>query len=244
MVPHRPREEILLSIGAAYRTPPLLTAAERLVPIARADLPQLTPYGIPDFAPDDLSSLIEEVRRLFADKRAKNKDTPLQMAQLIELLASVRAWLRTIRLLASINLACDAPALSRLASSSPELAEGYPRDLLTELERIISAARDLRPRLEDAGLTEAFVGRGARFAQQLRTAIGAKDLDGKDLSIAVRRLYHRKAELYLLEKRIVRAGQLAFMTVSERQTLYHLEELEPAVLEPLAARPPPSSRRG
>ncbi|MCB9653693.1 MAG: hypothetical protein H6729_06140 [Deltaproteobacteria bacterium] len=242
MVPHRPREEVLLSIGATYRTPPLLAAAERLHPVVRADLPKLARYGIADFAADDLSSLIEEIRRLFTDKRAKNKDTPLQMAQLIELMATVRAWMRTIRLLASINLACDAPALTRLSSASPELAEGYARDLLEELERILSAARDLRPRLEDAGLTEAFIGRGARLAQQLRTAIGAKDLDAKDLSIAVRRLYNRKAELYLLEKRIVRAGQVAFIAVPERQTLYHLEELEPALIEPAGTRPGPSSR--
>ena len=137
-----------------------------------------------------------------------------------------------LRQVGAINLTADGPALLRLSSPTPEQFEGYPRDLLLELERRIQAANDLRPRLEDCGMSEAFLGRGQRLLAQLKTALGAADLDPNNLQLAVRRFYIRKAQVYLGLKRAVRAGQVAFMLLPDRARRYHLEEAEPFHPEP------------
>src|SRR5262249_24862324 len=136
-----------------------------------------------------------------------------------------------------INLALDTPALVRASSVSPELAEGYARDLLAELDLRVEAARDMKPRLEECGLTSNFLGRGRTLSRQLRTAIGAEDVDPGNLHFTLRRLYMRKGTLFLLLKRLVRAGQLIFAHKPERARLYHLAELEPKMEELFRAPP-------
>jgi hypothetical protein len=246
MVAYVPPDHVLLAIGAAYRSAPLLEAARRLLRAAEPDAAALARFGITE---DDLDlgrSYVDEIESILGDKRAQKNDTPLPMTELAEAMARARGWLRTLRLIAAVNLAADTPALLRVASVAPDLVEGYPRDLTDDFERRVGAAADLKPRLEEAGLSEAFLTRGRRLAQQLRTAIGKEDLDGANLPVLVRRLYARKGQLYLRLKRMERAGQLAFMLEPERARLYHLEELEPTLLEPApgaqgaqAPAPPP-----
>lgn len=241
MVAYAPPDNVLIAIGAAFRSEPLTSAAERVLELARADLPRLAPFGASEEDLEGLRGHLDELAGIMGDKRAEKNDTPLQMNELAELMARVRGWLRTLRLIAAINLAADTPALMRVASPAPELLEGYPRDLLEELERRLSAASDLRPRAEEVGLDEAFVGRGRKLAAQLRTAIGREDIDGKNLTVIVRRLYTRKGQVYLRLKRLARAGQVAFTLVPRRAALYHLEEIEPILTEapPKAVRPDP-----
>ena len=147
-------------------------------------------------------------------------------------MARIRAWMHTLSLIGGLNLCLDTPALARLTSPAVAMAEGYPRDLLDELTVRLHAAADLKPRLEEVGLDDAFLGRGRKLKNQLATAIGKQDIDGASLSLEIRRFYSRKAQLYVLLKRITRAGQLCFMRVPRRAALYHLNEIEPPVLEP------------
>jgi hypothetical protein len=134
-------------------------------------------------------------------------------------------------MMASINLTLDTPALERISSVAPEVIEGYPRDQLAELKKKLNAAADLKPRLEEVGLSDAFVSRGRKLAAQLETAIGKVDIDGDSLHLTVRRLYMRKAQLYLTLKRITRAGQVAFIAEPERARAYHADEIEPLHVE-------------
>lgn len=160
-------------------------------------------------------------------------DTAVQMDRVPETMARIRAWLVTLRQIAAVNLALDTPALQRLASAAPELADSYPRDLLAELDRRSAAAADLKPRLEEVGLTACFLGRGRKLGRQLRTALGREDIDPANLSLPLRRYYHRKARLLLLLKRGVRAGHLAFACLASRRAQYHLREVEPPAVETL-----------
>ncbi len=155
------------------------------------------------------------------------------MAEAVELMARARGWLHTLRLVASVNLGADTPALYRLSSPEPELVEGYPRDVVEELERRLAAARDLAPRLGDAGLDRAFLTLGRRIAAQLRTAVGPRDLRPEDLELELRRLYLRKGSLYLTLKRWTRIGKLAF--VDGDASGWDLAELEPVRTIPLSA---------
>lgn len=235
MVAFVPTDTVLVAIGASVRSEPVQAAGRRLLSLVERDLPQLTEYGIRSTEPSALAEQLEDLRSILTDKRAQKNDTPLQMNGLIELMAEIRGWLARLRLLGQINLAADGPSLARVASAAPELAESYPRDLLSELERRVSAAADLKLRLEDVGLSDAFLTRGRRLVAQLRTALGEKDIDPGNLQLILRRLYLRKGQLVMSLKRLSRAGRLAFLEVPGRAALYHLEELEPLRIEP--ARP-------
>ncbi len=221
----------MLAVGSAFKADPLLHAADRIRTIARHDVEDLAAYGVTGEDVDNLEKQIREVKRTMADPRSQKNDTPLQMAEVALTMSKIRGWMKTLRMMASINLALDTPALERISSAATEVIEGYPRDLLVELKHKLNAAADLKPRLEDVGLTDTFVSRGRRLASQLETAIGKSDVDGDSLHLTVRRLYMRKAQLYLTLKRITRAGQLAFISHPPQAGAYHLDEIEPVSIE-------------
>lgn len=214
-------------IGASFRGEGLRAAALRLAPLVKRDLAALQRFGVAESAADELLSEAEQVRQMMMDAVVKKHDTPLQMAELQELMARIRGWLVELRELASINLSHDQPAIDRIFSSAPEIADGYPRDLLRELELRLSGLRDLKPRLEDSGLDDKFVARGNKLAQQLRTAIGKEDVGAANLQFKVRRLYQKKGALFLLLKRVTRAGRHAFRLDAAKRNAYHLLEIEP-----------------
>ncbi|MBK6690475.1 MAG: hypothetical protein IPG45_38765 [Deltaproteobacteria bacterium] len=232
MVAYAPTDPMLVNIGAGLRASLVVASGARLMPLLEQDREALVPFGL---VADDLDLLEEQLRELRVmanDPKLKKADTPLQMAELTELMGRIRGWLLSLRQIGAINLTADGPALARLISPAPEFFEGYPRDLLLDLDRRLQAAHDLRPRLEDGGLSEAFMGRGQKLLAQLKTALGAADLDPNNLPLAVRRFYVRKAQVYLGLKRSTRMAQLAFMLVPDRARRYHLDEAEPILPEP------------
>jgi len=232
VVAYQPPDSVLIAVGAAQRVEPILRAGRRITPILKEDQTRLEPFGVDEDVVVGLRRLLNELSGMSRNRKLVKNDNPVQMTEVPETMAHIRAWLETLRLIGGLNLALDTPALVRLSSPAPEMAEGYPRDLLEELETRLKSASDLKPRLEEVGLDDAFLGRGRKLRAQLRTAIGQTDIDGANLSLELRRFYSRKAQTYVLLKRITRAGRLAFMRVPRRAALYHLEELEPAVLEP------------
>jgi hypothetical protein len=231
VVAYQPPDDVMLAVGASFKADPLLIAAERVSKQAKKDVEALSAFGVTAEDLDKFEQHIREVKRTMADPRAQKNDTPLQMAELAEVMARARGWLRSLRMIAAINLTLDAPAIERISSLAPDVVEGYARDLLADLKRKINAAADLRPRLEEVGLTDAFMTRGRKLATQLDTAIGKADIDGDSLHLTVRRLYMRKAQLYLSLKRISRAGQVANLMEGDRGRVYRLDEIEPEVIE-------------
>ena len=230
---------MVVAIGAAHRAQPVIDASGRVLANARRDFAVLQKAGIRD---DDLELLDKQLRELInmqRDPRVTKNDTPPQMLEVAETMAYLRGWLRTLRMVARINLAEDTPALERLVSPAPELRGGYPRDMLQECRRRLSAAADLKPRLEECGLTDAFLGRGRRLAAQLATSIGKKDIDPGSLSVAVRRFYVRKGQVFLRTRRIARTGELVFMRIPSHARQYRLPEIEPVKFEPIVAAVPP-----
>lgn len=231
MVAYAPPDRVLLNVGASFRNDPMIAATERLAMLVRQDLSELKLVGIEADALEIVVTQLNELKALAKDPRSKKNETPLSMNEVAETMAHARAWMATFRQIAMVNLALDRPALVRSSSVEPEIAEGYARDVLAELELRVEAARDLKPRLEECGMSDAFLGRGRTLARQLKTAIGAEDVDPANLHFTLRRLYMRKGALYLVLKRVVRAGQLVFAHAPERARLYHLLELEPKVEE-------------
>jgi hypothetical protein len=226
LVAYSPPDRVILTVGASFRTEPLLKAAERIRPHVKRDLKALTAVGIPPSAEAELQTEIDELKSIWSDPRAKKHDTPLQMNEVAEIMARIRSWLKALRAIGLVNLGLDAPAVQRIASVAPEVLEGYARDVLADLELRIEAARDLKPRLEEVGLTEAFLGKGRTLARQLKTAIGAEDVDAANLHFTVRRLYMRKGQTYIVLKRLSRAGLLVFIDDPARAAPYQLSELE------------------
>lgn len=241
MVAYQPPDSVLIAVGAAHRLEPLLTAGQRLTPLLKADHAHLEAFGIDEDVVVGLRRLLNELNGMRRNARLLKNDNPVQMTEVPETMAHIRAWLKTLRLIGGLNLALDTPALARISSPAPEMAEGYPRDLLEELRTRLKSAADLKPRLEEVGLDDAFLGRGRKLRAQLETAIGKADIDGANLSLEIRRFYSRKAQTYGLLKRISRAGRLAFIRVPRRAAMYHLDEVEPVVIEPprKAVRPKP-----
>lgn len=242
MVAYQPPDEVLIAVGATFKSGPLIEAASRVAAAAARDAAELARFGVGADFVDRLATQIRDVKKSISDPRAQKNDTPLQMAELADTMGRVRGWLRTLRMIASVNLTLDAPALERVSSIAPEMPEGYARDLLADARRKLNAAADLKPRLEEVGLTDAFLARGRKLASQLETAIGKTDLDGESLHLTVRRLYMRKAQLYLSTKRVVRAGQVAFISDAERAAPYHADEVEPVYVDdPRDAKKPVKS---
>ncbi len=226
MVEYQPPDRVVVTVGASFRSEPLLAATERVAKLLEKDGPSLSKVGLPEDLSERLRRLGADVGGAVKDKALAKNDTPLQMGELAETMAKGRAWLVELREIAVLNLSLDMPALEAVASVAPELAEGYARDLLTELRRRLRAAGELKPRLDDAGLKDAFVKRGQRIVKQLETALGTEDLKPENLPFKVRRLYTRKGQLFLLLKRTVRAGQHVFRGDPRKAALYHLRELE------------------
>jgi hypothetical protein len=195
--------------------------------LADEDKQALGKFGIPADAGKTLRESAAEIGNMLRDRTLKKHDTPLQMAELAEVMARCRRWLEEMRDIAALNLSLDTPSLEHVFSGAPEVADGYPRDLLIELEGKLKSARDIKPRVEDVGINEKFLGIGSRLALQLRTAIGKEDLEAKNLSFLIRRLYLQKGALWLLTKRVCRAGKVAFRGTPARKALYHLVEIEP-----------------
>lgn len=237
MVAYQPPDQVVLMIGASFRAQALIEAAGRVAKLVRADLARLGPLGITEAMSDELVADANDLVRQLQDPVVKKHDTPLQMAGLTELLGKVRAWLLELRQRAALNLLLDKPALGRVWSPMPDVADGYPRDVLRELEERVAAAKDLRPRLEDVGVDEKFVGAGRKLVQQLQTAIGKVDLDGANLQFKQRRLYMKKGLLYSRLKRISAAGQAAYGSPAlgpggaEARARYLLVEIEPTTVE-------------
>lgn len=240
MAVYQPPDSVVVAIGSAYPSAGLLQAGRRLVDRAIAEAAVLEGLGLSEGRVEEARRQLDGLERMGASPLARKHDTPLQMAEAVELMARARGWLFTLRLLAGVNLATDTPALSRLASPEPELLEGYPRDLLAELERRLAAAQDLAPRLLDAGLDRAFLRTGQQTALHLRTAIGPRDLRPDELPLEVRRLYVRKGTLYLELKRWTRIGKLAFLLEPRRAAGWDLREIEPVRRIPLSRSPSPT----
>jgi hypothetical protein len=231
MVAYVPPQEVLASIGASFRSEPLLCVGRRLVEALERDRVELARLGVTEEDLENLDNGIRDLENMLQDKQAARHDTPPQMTKVCETMAEVRAWLRSLRRLAAIHLAADTPALMRVSSPSPELVEMYPRDLLEELRRRLKAAEDLKPRVEACGVDDAFIKRGRKLERTLSTAIGPTDLDPKNLSMVVRRVYLRKGQLVLLALRLVRAGRAVFAEDPGRREAYRLDELDPKVLD-------------
>lgn len=226
MVEYQPPDRVIVMVGASFRAEPLLAAAARIAALAAKDQGELERVGLPRDLADKLLRLKKEVESALGDKALAKNDTPLQMGELAETMARARAWLVELRELAVLNLSLDTPALEAVVSSAPEIADGYARDLLTELKRRVRASTELKPRLDDVGLDDAFVRRGQKLVKQLETALGAEDIKPENLPFKVRRLYTRKGQLFLLLKRTARAGRHLFRTEPRRFAAYHLDELE------------------
>ncbi len=233
MVVYRPPDRVIMALGTTHRAEPLLKAGTRIQDLITRDIPVLHKLGVPTDEPLALKEHLQEVQRMFKDPRAQKHDTPLQMAEAGEIMAQIRGWFVSLRLVGALNLSTDAPSLNRLASPTPELAEGYARDLLAELDQRLQAAADLKPRLQDAGMSRTFLSRGRKLSSQLKTAIGPKDFEPSDFSLLQRRLYMRKGLLYLRVKRATRAGKAAFITAPERARQYHMREVEPIRVIPI-----------
>ncbi|MFO0728994.1 MAG: hypothetical protein U1E65_34765 [Myxococcota bacterium] len=227
MVPYQPPDPVLLMIGATFRLDSLRSAALRISALAAEDTAELTRFGIPAEVAATLEKDAAELGRMAQDAVIRKHDTPLQMAELQELMARVRGWLAELRDVALLNVALDRPAVARVVSPEPEIRDGYARDLLQELQERVAAAKDLRPRLDDVGMDEKFLGRGRKLVQQLQTAIGKEDVGAANLQIKTRRFYMKKGQLYMLLKRTNRAAQCAFRANPGRRDAYHLEEIEP-----------------
>src|SRR5688572_447400 len=110
----------MLAVGAAFKADPLLIASERIRKQAKKDLEHLTTFGVTAEDLDKFEQQIREVKRTMADPRAQKNDTPLQMAELAEIMARARGWLRSLRMIAAINLTLDTPAIERISSTAPE----------------------------------------------------------------------------------------------------------------------------
>lgn len=227
MVAYQPPDQVILTIGASFRAQSLIDAASRLAKRVRADLGALGRYGVTEAHAEELVADANDLLRQLQDAQVKKHDTPLQMAGLQELMAKIRAWLVELRERASLNLLLDRPSLARVWSPMPELADGYPRDVLRELEERVAAAKDLRPRLEDVGVDEKFVGSGRKLVAQLQTAIGKVDIDPANLQFKQRRLYMKKGALYVRLKRVSAAGQATFRSDHAARQAYVLIEIEP-----------------
>lgn len=227
MAVYQPPDEVVVAIGAAYPGAALVAAGRRILERCRVEQSALAPYGL---SPDDVEQVEEQLdglARMLTSPRAQKHDTSLQMREVTSLLAEARGWLLTLRLVGGVNLAADTPSLSRVWSAEPERLEGYPRDLLAELEDRLRAAHDLAPRLADAGLTRSFMTRGRKIASQLKTAVGPRDLRPEDLDLEIRRLYVRKGTVFLQLKRWTRLAKLAFVADPRRAAGFDLRELEP-----------------
>ncbi len=227
MVAYQPPDQVILTIGASFRAQSLIDAAGRIAQRARADLSALSRYGVTQAQVDELVADASDLTRQLQDAQVKKHDTPLQMAGLQELMAKIRGWLVELRERASLNLLLDRPSLARVWSPMPELADGYPRDVLREFEERVAAAKDLRPRLEDVGVDERFVGAGRKLVTQLQTAIGKVDIDSANLQFKQRRLYMKKGALYVRLKRVSAAGQATFRADNSARQAYVLVEIEP-----------------
>ncbi len=214
-------------VGASIRSKPLIAAAKRILDVATDDRSELCKLGLPDDFHEELDDLIVDLEGYLRDAAIRKNDTSLQMAEVMETLVRIRAWLVDLRMLASINLVLDAPSIRRVCSWLPDVTDPYARDALEELDLRLSAANDLRARLEDVGLTERFLGRGKRLRTQLATAIGKTDIDPTNLQLRMRRHYMKKGAMAVLLKRIVRAGQYAFRKDPDHAEEYHLDEVEP-----------------
>lgn len=231
MVAYVPPDTALVAIGAVLHADPLIAAADRVVPMIRKDLARIAPFGLDEEEVENLEQRLRELKSMQKDKRVAKNDTPLQMDGVMTSLAQARAWMRTMREIASINLCADTPSLYRISTAEPELAEVHPRDVLQELRRIVIAATEMKPRLEEVGLDQHFLGRGRKLVAQLDVALGKKDVDGADLAVMVRRFYIRKAQVYLMLKRATRAARVAFMLFEKRRAMYHLDEVEQPTVE-------------
>lgn len=214
-------------IGATFRAEGLRSAALRMAALAQRDAAALSKFGVAANLAQQITTDAEEVRRMMTDPLLKKHDTPLQMAELQELMAKIRGYLVEVREIAAINLSHDAPSIERITSNAPEIADGYARDLLRELEARMSALRDLRPRLEDSGVDDKLVSRGSKLVLQLKTAIGKEDVDSANLQFKIRRFYMTKGALYQAVKRVARAGRCAFRGDAKKRDEYHLLEIEP-----------------
>lgn len=226
MVEYQPPDRVVVMVGASFRSEPLLAATSRVVALVRRDGATLTKVGLPKDLAERLERLASDVEGTIRDKALAKNDTPLQMGELAETMARARAWLVELREIAVLNLSLDTPALEAVVSAAPEIADGYARDLLTELKRRVRASTELKPRLDDAGLGDPFIKRGQRLVKQIETALGAEDIKPDNLPFKVRRLYTRKGQLFLLLKRTVRAGKHLFRGEPRKAALYHLAELE------------------
>ena len=233
---YQPPDAVVVAIGSAYPGAAVVAAGQRLVGQAEHDREAVEPWGLTAERAGQAATQLDALGGMLRSARAQKHDTSLQMKDAPVLMARVRRWLYTLRLVAGVNLAADTPALYRLASPEPELVEGYPRDLLQELERRLTAASDLAPRLSDAGLDRAFLSTGRRLAGQLRTAVGPRDLRPEDLELELRRLYLRKGTVFLELKRWTRIGQLAHLDDPPRGEAWHLRELEPSVPRPVVVK--------
>lgn len=227
MVAYQPPDGVTLMVGASFRAADLIAAARRIAPLLERDAAAALRFGLEARFPSELLGDAEELERSLLDPMLKKNDTPVQMAGLTELFAEIRGWLAELRDLAQINLVLDRPALVRAVSPLLVSADGYPRDVLREIEERVAAAKDLRPRLEDVGLDERFLGRGRRLLQQLHTAIGREDIQPDNLAFKVRRFYVRKGQLHTKLKRATAIARAQLRAEPTRAAQYHLVEFEP-----------------
>lgn len=227
MVAYQAPDGVTLMVGASFRASDLASAARRIAPLLQRDAREVLRFGLEPSFPSELLGDAEELERALLDPLLKKNDTPLQMSVLTELFAEIRGWLGELRDLAQINLVLDRPALVRAVSPLLVTADGYPRDVLRELEERVAAAKDLRPRLEDVGLDERFLGRGRKLLQQLHTAIGREDIQGDNLAFKVRRFYVRKGQLHTKLKRATAIARVQLRADPARVAAYHLVEIEP-----------------
>jgi hypothetical protein len=227
VVAYQPPDGVTLMVGASFRAADLACAARRIAPLLQRDAAQVFRFGLEASFPSELVGDADELERALLDPLLKKNDTPLQMSVLTELFAEIRLWLGELRDLAQINLILDRPALVRAVSPLLVTADGYPRDVLHELEDRVAAAKDLRPRLEDVGLDERFLGRGRKLLQQLHTAIGREDIQGDNLAFKVRRFYGRKGQLHTKLKRATAIARAQLRAEPARAAAYHLVEFEP-----------------
>src|SRR5215510_2404625 len=116
-------------IGASYRGAPLVAASRRIGKLAARDRDRLATFGVKDGGAK-LQSEATEIDRMMQDPVIRKHDTPIGLAEMQELLAKIRGWLSELRDRAVINLSHDHPAMTRVWSGMPEIADGYPRDAL------------------------------------------------------------------------------------------------------------------
>lgn len=217
--------ESLVDVGGRYPGRLLVEQTGALLTLAKVDEAVLGPFGFPAAKQDEVKNLSATLEKQLGDQRLAKEEMPAATVNVHATLKEAKEWQR--ELIACAKNAFEEEGPEAVDDFVPKGAIGRSVPRMQEyLTQAIAKAEQRGTELVSWGFTAEKIARGKALLAQLQGTDSKQEAAKATLPKETEQLRYEKGRLYMLLKKLVRAGRMAHGNRGPAAAAYNLDILD------------------